>query len=89
MKKNNKASSIDNNVLVVELEDGKKINANILFTFNENGDQFILYEFDNTAYAAKIKDDNTLEPINDDEWNLVEKIFNEWNEEQNKENIDE
>lgn len=70
------------NVLQIELENGKWIDANILFTFEENGDQFIMYEIDDVAYGAKVNEDNSLVKIEDDEWNLVEKIFNEWLEEE-------
>ncbi|WP_022935280.1 DUF1292 domain-containing protein [Mesomycoplasma moatsii] len=82
MNKNfKKAKLSNNNIIDIELENGKKINANILFTFEENGDQFIMYEIDEIAYGAKIKEDNSLVAIEEDEWNLVEKIFNEWMEE--------
>lgn len=78
---NYKDAKLDDGIIKIELEDGKKVEGEILFTFNENGDQFILYEIEEVAYGAKLKDDNSLAPINDDEWNLVEKIFNEWQEE--------
>lgn len=82
MNKNFKKAKLSNdNIIDIELENGKKINANILFTFEENGDQFIMYEIDEIAYGAKIKEDNSLVAIEEDEWNLVEKIFNEWMEE--------
>lgn len=82
MNKNFKKAKLSNdNIIDIELENGKKINANILFTFEENGDQFIMYEIDDIAYGAKIKEDNSLVAIEEDEWNLVEKIFNEWMEE--------
>ena len=55
-----------------------------LFTFEENGDQFILYEIDDVVYGAKLNEDDSLKPIEEDEWELVEKIFNEWNEENNQ-----
>lgn len=79
MNKNKmKEAKINDDVINIELEDGTKVDANILFTFNENGDQFILYEIDQVAYGAKVKDDNHLAAIDEDEWELVEKIFNEW-----------
>ncbi|MBD5423383.1 MAG: DUF1292 domain-containing protein [Mycoplasma sp.] len=86
--KNNKFKEmkINDDVINIELNDGTKVDANILFTFNENGDQFIFYEIDDVAYGAKVKDDDSLIAINDDEWELVEKIFNEWLEEQDQEN---
>lgn len=72
---------LDNNLLTITLEDGTDVDGNILFMFEENGDQFIFYEIDQTAFAAKLNPDNTLKEIADDEWSLVEKIFNDWMEE--------
>ena len=79
----NNKEKLKNNIIEVELNDGKKVNANIVFTFEENGDQFILYEIDDVVYGAKLNEDDSLKPIEEDEWELVEKIFNEWNEENN------
>ena len=80
----NNKEKLNNNIIEVELNDGKKVNANIVFTFVENGDQFILYEIDDVVYGAKLNEDDSLKPIEEDEWELVEKIFNEWNEENNQ-----
>ncbi len=80
--KNFKNAKLNDNVLNIELEDGKWVDASVLFTFEENGDQFIMYEIEEMAYGAKVKEDNTLIPIEDDEWDLVEKIFNEWLDEE-------
>lgn len=80
----NSKDNLKNNVIEVELDNGQKVNANIVFTFEENGDQFILYEIDNVVYGAKLNEDDSLKPIEEDEWELVEKIFNEWNEENNQ-----
>ena len=80
----NNKEKLNNNIIEVELNDGKKVNANIVFTFEENGDQFILYEIDDVVYGAKLNEDDSLELIEEDEWELVEKIFNEWNEENNQ-----
>ena len=80
----NNKEKLKNNIIQVELNDGKKVNANIVFTFEENGDQFILYEIDDVVYGAKLNEDDSLKPIEEDEWELVEKIFNEWNEENNQ-----
>ncbi len=80
----NNKENLKNNIIEVELKDGKKVNANIVFTFEENGDQFILYEINDVVYGAKLNEDNSLKQIEEDEWELVEKIFNEWNEENNQ-----
>ncbi|MBR3347951.1 MAG: hypothetical protein IKG36_00855 [Mycoplasmataceae bacterium] len=78
---NNKKVVKNDDVIDIELENNKKVQGKILFTFNENGDQFILYEIDGTAYGGKLKYDNSIMPISDDEWGLVEQIFNQWMEE--------
>lgn len=83
---NAKKYNLKNNVLTITLEDNSQIDANILFTFNENGDQFIVYEIEELvnnelqgiAYAAKLREDNSIIPIENDEWEIVEKIFNDW-----------
>ena len=80
----NNKEKLKNNIIEVELNDGKKVNANIVMSFEENGDQFILYEIDDVVYGAKLNEDDSLKPIEEDEWELVEKIFNEWNEENNQ-----
>ena len=80
----NNKENLKNNIIEVELNDGRKVNANIVFTFEENGDQFILYEIDDIVYGAKLNEDDSLKPIEEDEWELVEKIFHEWNEENNQ-----
>ena len=80
----NNKEKLNNNIIEVELNDGKKVNANIVFTFEENGDQFILYEIDDVVYGAKLNEDDFLKSIEEEEWELVEKIFNEWNEGNNQ-----
>jgi hypothetical protein len=45
MKNSNKITIIDQN--------NNKLKAKILFTFNENGDDFVLYELNENVYAAK------------------------------------
>ena len=72
------ALDLDNQLLEVTLENDEVVSANILFTFNENGDQFIFYEIANVVYAAKLQVDNTLLAINDDEWKIAEQIFEQW-----------
>ncbi len=81
----NKKHEIEEKKIIVEDADGKKIEAEILFTFNENDEQFIMYEIDGVAYGAKLNEDDTLKPIEEDEWKLVERIYNEWLEDQEEE----
>ena len=40
----------------------------------------IIYSY----YGAKLNEEDFLKSIEEEEWELVEKIFNEWNEENNQ-----
>ena len=70
-------------VITITLDNGKKEKALVLFTFEVNGDDFILYELNNKAYAAKLNEDDSLTAVNEDEWNLVEKTYNQYIEAEN------
>ncbi|MCR8613162.1 MAG: DUF1292 domain-containing protein [Mycoplasma sp.] len=74
----------DERKISIELDDGAKKEGIIIFTFHNDDFEYILYELDDFAYAAKITSDNALLPIDDDEWNLIEKIYDEFQEEMEK-----
>ena len=65
----------------VKLENGKSAEGEILFTFEANGDNFVLYSINEEVFAAKIDENNNLFPVEQDEWPHVEKIFNQYMEE--------
>jgi len=71
--------------ITITLENGKTLDGEVLFTFELNGDNFILYELDDKVHAARIDEEDNLSPINEDEWPMIEKIYNEYIEEQEKE----
>lgn len=66
--------------IVVKDENGKTLEGEILFTFEANGDDFVLYAIEDQVFAAKVTEENELMPIEEDEWKLVEKIYNEYME---------
>ena len=68
--------------IIITLKSGKEEKASVLFTFEVNGDDFILYELNHKAYAAKLNEDDSLTAVNEDEWNLVEKTYNQYIEAQ-------
>lgn len=68
--------------VTITLDDKSQVEAEVVFTFEENGDTFILYAIDDTVYPAKIADDDSLILLEDDEWEIVEKIFNEFMEDE-------
>lgn len=76
---------IDTSIFVTT-EDGKKLEGEIVFTFEANGDDFVLYEINDEIHAAKVDEENNLTQLEEDEWKLVEKIYTEWLEEQEEEN---
>ncbi|MGL5732929.1 MAG: DUF1292 domain-containing protein [Metamycoplasmataceae bacterium] len=70
--------------VTITLEDDSTVEAEVVFTFEENGDTYILYAIGDTVHPAKIAEDDSLIMIEDDEWDIVEKIFNEFmNDEEN------
>ena len=71
--------------ITVTLDNGSTIDGEVLFTFELNGDNFILYEIDEKLYAARIDEEDNLSPINNDEWPMIEKIYNNYIEEQEEE----
>ena len=64
--------------IIITMDNGEQKEGLILFTFESNGDDFVLYELDDKAYAAKIHEDDSLTPVNDDEWKLVESAYKEY-----------
>ncbi|MGL5204634.1 MAG: DUF1292 domain-containing protein [Metamycoplasmataceae bacterium] len=64
--------------VTITLDDESTVEAEIVFTFEENGDTYILYAIGETVHPAKIAEDDSLIMIEDDEWEIVEKIFNEF-----------
>ena len=68
--------------IIIKDEKGNDIEGTIIFTFEANGDDFILYEVNEQAFAARIDEDGNLSPVNEDEWTLVERIYNEYMEEE-------
>jgi len=66
------------NELIITMDDNTKKVANIIFSFEINGDNYIFYKIKNIAYAAKYNDKNDLIPIENDEWEIVKKIFDKY-----------
>ncbi|MDK2819475.1 MAG: DUF1292 domain-containing protein [Mycoplasmataceae bacterium] len=64
--------------VTITLDDNSQVEAEVVFTFEENGDVFILYAIDDIVYPAKIGEDDSLINLENDEWEIVEKIFNEF-----------
>lgn len=82
---NNRMNNDENKILITT-EDNKQVEGTILLHFEANGDDFVLYELKDRVHAAKIDGNNNLSPVEEDEWPLVEKIYNEFMEEVDKEN---
>ena len=74
--------------VTITLDDESTVEAEVVFTFEENGDTFILYAIDDIVYPAKIAEDDSLITIENDEWEIIEKIFNEFMEEEEEDEED-
>ncbi len=79
MENNNKNIEEDRTIEIT-LDDGTKAEGEILFTFEANGDDFVLYELKEELFGAKINEEGELKPIAKDEWSLVEKVYEEYKE---------
>lgn len=66
--------------IIVKDKNDNNMEGQIIFTFEANGDNFVLYELNEEAFAAKVNEEGTLTPVMEDEWKLVEKIYNEYME---------
>ena len=75
----------EDKIIIIKDEKGNDIEGAIIFTFEANGDDFILYEVNDEAFAARIDEEGNLSPVNEDEWTLVERIYNEYMEEEDEE----
>lgn len=82
MKKNDIDLEKKSKFVTITLDDKSTIEAEVVFTFEENGDTYILYAIGDTVYPAKIADDDSLIMIEEDEWEIIEKIFNEFMEDE-------
>ena len=71
--------------ITITLEDGSTVDGEVLFTFELNGDNFILYELEEKIFAARIDEEDNLSQVNEDEWPMIEKIYNQYIEDQEKE----
>ncbi len=80
MVKINKENINEDKIIEVVLENGNKVEGEILFTFEANGDDFILYELDKKLFAAKVNEQGELKPVEKDEWDLVEKVYLDYQE---------
>lgn len=77
---------IDKRIFIQD-KNGNEKEMEILFTFEDNGKNFVLYydpEDENAEVFASIyDDDNNLTGIeNPEDWELVEKVFNQFMEDQ-------
>ena len=72
-------------IIEIKTEDGKTLEGEILFTFEANGDDFIIIGVGDQPFPYKIDENKNLTEVKEDEWPLVEKIFNQWIEEQEAE----
>jgi uncharacterized protein YrzB (UPF0473 family) len=80
------------NSLIITTEDGKQINCKILFTHHSdefNKDYVVFVDENNVASAAIYNDSDDgkgelIEIKTDAEWNMLEKLLNEYNEDDEK-----
>ena len=75
------------NTVEITKKDGTVVTGNVLYAFEANGDNFVLYSIQDEFFGAKIMDDGSLKTVENDEWKLLEKIFKKYFEEGANDNI--
>ncbi len=76
--KNNNNNDNELSSIIVTDENNQTHEGKIIFSFEENGDEYVIYELKDQVFGAKVDNNNNLTAINDDEWPLVEKIYNQY-----------
>jgi len=59
--------NMEDNKVFITNDKGEKIEGEILFTFEANGDNFVLYSIGEEAFAGKVDLDNNITPVEEDE----------------------
>lgn len=77
---------MDNKFYVID-DEGKELEMQILFTFENEGSNYVLYFDPKTdsgdVFASKFDEDNRLIPIEEDsEWDMVEEVLGAFEDEQ-------
>ncbi len=79
---------MDDKTLIITTEDGKEIKCTILFTYHsdEYNKDYVVFVDENNVASAAIYNSNgdgkgeLLEIKSEGEWNMLEKLLNEYNE---------
>lgn len=77
---------MDNKFYVID-DEGKELEMQILFTFENEGSNYVLYFDPKTdsgdVFASKFDEDNRLIPIEEDsEWDMVEEVLGAFEDEE-------
>lgn len=77
---------MQNQKIYITTEDGKELEGEILFTFDANGDDFVFYVLEGSeeVNVSKVNEEGALSPVEEDEWKLLEKVFEEYQEDMEK-----
>lgn len=77
---------MENQKIYITNEEGKELEGEILFTFEANGDDFVFYLLEGTeeVNVSKMDEEGNLKPVEEDEWKLLEKVFEEYQEDMEK-----
>lgn len=83
---------MDDNKIIVTDDQGKELIFEILFTFDHDGNKYVLYydpeQEDGEVFASKYSEDGTLNPIDSkEEWDMVEEVFDSFVLEEEKEPV--
>ncbi|MDO4377540.1 MAG: DUF1292 domain-containing protein [Erysipelotrichia bacterium] len=82
---------MDDNILFITTDDGREMKMEQLFNFysDQYGKSYVLYvdpqKDDGQVYAMSFDEDKNLYAVEtEEEWDMIEEVFEAWNDEQQK-----
>ncbi len=77
---------LDNKLMYVEGPDGQDVEMEILFTFDKDGKNYVVFRENNSMseeiFASQYDEEGNLNPIEtDDEWAMIEEVLGAFIEE--------
>ena len=69
---------VNSEEIIITNKNNKKEKGKILFITKQNDNEYIFYELKNKLFVSKLLKDNKLEDVSEEEWPILEEIYQEY-----------
>ena len=69
---------VNSEEIIITNKNNEKEKAKILFITKQNDNEYIFYELKNKLFVSKLLKDNQLEDVSEEEWQILEQIYQEY-----------